>query len=297
MSRETEKVFSELHKFLDKHEVENLSENDTKKLIDEFLKGYNSAPQTEITEKTAKTAEDFLDLALNAPSNAKAVKYAKKAIALDPDNIDAAKTLIDLTAVDDFDRFKKLEKLYEKSLKYMEDNHFIPDDVGHFWGVFGTRPFMRMCFALFDCYVAFGMYGSAVTLGEYMLKLSKSDNIGVRYYLINLYAIMESEKKACSLFRKYHGENETQMLLAMAILYFRKNDFTKSEEYLRNLAKVNPDTKRFFKLMFSDDEFPESEVKNAYRPDTIEEFCYIMDGMSFVIQETPALFLWAKDVL
>lgn len=67
MSKQTEKIFKEL---------------------DKFMAQYNSSVFEEITEANAKSSDDFLELAYDATSKKNALKYAKKAFELDPNNLE-----------------------------------------------------------------------------------------------------------------------------------------------------------------------------------------------------------------
>ena len=61
---------------------------------------YNNNLPEKVTEKTAKTVDDFLELAEKATTKAQAEKYIKKALELDPDNMDAISASLDM--IEDF---------------------------------------------------------------------------------------------------------------------------------------------------------------------------------------------------
>ena len=73
-----------------------------------------------LTEKTAQTADDYLELAENATSKTKAIKYLKKACELDAENIDAELQLIDLTAKNNTEYLRRIEELLAKAKKQLE---------------------------------------------------------------------------------------------------------------------------------------------------------------------------------
>ena len=88
MSRETEKVLKELQKYLDAHAEDAADEADVDALTERFFAEYN---QKCIGQKdhVPGTADDYLDLAEQATSKKKCVEYLHKALALEPDNLDA----------------------------------------------------------------------------------------------------------------------------------------------------------------------------------------------------------------
>ena len=79
-------------KALNKH-MNSLPEGkeDINTILHEFVEKYNQALDLRgpLTEKTARTSDDFLELAENAPSKAKTIKYLKRACELDDGNVDA----------------------------------------------------------------------------------------------------------------------------------------------------------------------------------------------------------------
>lgn len=62
MSRETEKMFKGLQEFMAKNISEDMSEEDMKKMVDEYMSNQIGAPMNELTEKNAQTSDDFLEL-------------------------------------------------------------------------------------------------------------------------------------------------------------------------------------------------------------------------------------------
>ena len=65
------------------------------------------------------------------------------------------------------------------------------ENIGSFWLMVETRPYMRIKFA----YAKFLKECAAISECEDMIKLCKNDNLGVRHTLIYLYAVTENDKK------------------------------------------------------------------------------------------------------
>lgn len=225
MSRDTEKVFKQLHEFIEKNVTEDMTEEEANKLISQFMNDYNNAPKPVITERTASSAEDYLELAQDADSEANALKYAKKALSLDPDNLDAEAMVIDIGSKDEIDLVKQLERAVAHGNKVMEKKGHMKDDVGQFWGVVETRPYMRLCDNYVEALISCGMMGKAITECEEMLRLCENDNLGMRFKL---------------------------MLLPISILYFKLGDWNEAEKYLKRLKKSNKELKRFVKAVVNE---------------------------------------------
>ena len=298
MSRETEKMFKGLQEFMAKNISEDMSEEDMKKMVDEYMSNQIGAPMNELTEKNAQTSDDFLELAMDAENEATALKYAKKALKLDPDNLDAEAMIADITSENDFDYYKKLKRIVEHGNKVIEKNGFL-EDVGHFWGVIETRPYMRVRHSYIESLIACRMMTHAIDECEDMLRLSENDNLGIRYILMHLYAYVEDETKALELHKKYEGNDETQMLLPLAMIYFKLEKWEQAEKYLKKLSKANKDTKKFIKAVLTDSLDREAQKMNSfgYAPFSIEEFVTEFAENSYLFRAEYNFFIWADGIL
>ena len=61
--------------------------------------------------------------------------------------------------------------------------NYFETGVGHFWGIFETRPYMRARYALIEATLKIKTYQAAKTVLEHLmdlLRLYRSDNMGVR---------------------------------------------------------------------------------------------------------------------
>ena len=297
MSMYTEKVFKALNAAMTENNADEMSEEEFQRFVSDFMAKQNAAPPKTVTEKNAKTAEDYLELAADADSYAKALEYARKAKKLDPNNIDALRMVVELTVDRPVDAVKKLEQVVAKGTRIMEAQGYIPDGVGEFWGLFETRPYMRARFALMEACVLCGMFEKAETECREILRLCESDNLGARYYLMHIFALQGNEEDALELWNKYDNYDETQFLLPLSILAYRRNDLKKAEEYLKRLYKVNKDAKKFIlKLSRNDYPDPDEISLDGYRPFSEEELLveYAENTMLFFVSAN--YFIWAAGV-
>lgn len=297
MSRETEKSFKEMHDFLAKNARDDMSEEELNALVNEFMSQKNTSGDIHITENTAKTSDDFFELACGTESEAKALKYVKKAIALDKDNLDAIGLKIELSARNTIDAFKQYEQAVSHGHKLMEKQGFLKDDVGHFWGVVETRPYMRLRSSYADVLIECAMYKKAIAEYEDMIRLNENDNLGMRFTLMHLYAMLEMEDEALKLLEHYSEHDETQLVFPLSILYFKKGDLESANKYLKRVMKVNKDTKKFIKAYLNDSWQKEVEKMNdfGYRPYTMEEFITELLENSFLFKDCHAYFMWASE--
>lgn len=300
--RQIEKMLRQLQQYMDAHDTgEDMTEEKLKALADRFFQEQDEkgAPE-EVTPQTAKTSEDFLELAQNSRDNASLCrKYAEKAIALDPDNLDAQCLLTDLNFPRGQNPEKRLardEEVVEQGRDYMKRLE-VPD--GNYWGDVRTRPFMRALdqYAM-DCYY-YGMHRKCASLFEEMIRCNPGDNQGIRSVLILLYMFLEEEEKAEKLYAAYsdNGE-ETVLLLGMADLKFRLGKLREAENYLQKLLNTNPGTKKFFRTVEDDEEELMPYQKLTYlRPFTYEELAASYAQAFDLFDSCFSFFLWGNRVL
>ncbi len=296
MSIQTEVVFKELDKYLKENKERIHSDDDMMQLANEFMKEYNNrAPKN----NTPSTADDYL-IRASKPETTKgqAINYVKKALELEPENLDANCELISLLYSDDPNR--KLEEL-DKIIKKADDEYtkagtFEQYD-GKFWQFYETRPYMRLREAHFRTLIECRMISPAITEGQEMMKLNKDDNLGIRYTLAPLYVFVEDEKKLLSLSKK--SKNDPPFLLALSALYYKLRDYDKAKEYLLKMADTNKDTKKFLRALVNDDMETLCTFENdmGYRPWTIEELSATYFENSFLYESMGPYFYWAYNAL
>ena len=299
MSRETEKGLKELQKSSDEYAEEAADEVG----VDLFsAQSLVECIQKHADQKTqsAETASDYLELARWAASRKKRAEYLHKALELEPDNLDARLQLI-MRATDDQieEQLLALQELLEAADKQMEKSGAFKEYAGEFWTAFETRPYMRVRYTYFDVLISCGMMRRAIDEGQRLLELCENDNLGVRYQLMHLYAYMEDEMHALALHKQFDSYEETQMLLPLAVLYYKLNQFDKAEDYIKRLAKANKDTKKFLRAAARDqlDDYIGEMSPYGYRPFTMEELLDELMHTSYLFNSVPYFFAWASKVL
>ena len=300
MSKETEKIFKELHERMENENAEDMSDEDVDRILQELIQKHNENSSFELTEDTAETSDDFLDMAQETENEVLALKYAKKALKLDPDNLDAELMIADLKAKDPLDYLDRLKKVVSHGAKIMKAQGYDTDEyIGDYWGFIETRPYMRAKMQYINMLKSSGMIGKAIEECEDVLRLNENDNMGVRYILMHLYAFMEDEKKALVLYKKYVEYDESQILLPLSILYFKRGNTRKATSYLERLAKANKDTKLFFKSIVNDEleKYIDEMEDFGYRPNSIEDLIVGFLENSFLYDQIPIYLLWAAEKL
>lgn len=298
MDREMEKILKELQRLLDAHAEDAADEAKIDRLAEQFLSEQGIRPFD--ANAVPETADDYLDLAEQTTSRKKRIEYLRKALELEPDNVDAQLQLIVHTMEHKMDeQLPALQKLRETAAKQLESEGYFKEDVGAFWAILETRPYMRVCYAYFDALISCGMIRRAIDEGQRLLQLCENDNLGVRYQLMHLYAYTEDEMHALALHKQFDAHEETQMLLPLAVLYYKLNQFDEAEDYIKRLSAVNKDTKKILRAAAQDrlEDYFDQLNPFGYRPFTIEELLEELMKCWYLFDSVPYFFTWASSRL
>jgi tetratricopeptide (TPR) repeat protein len=129
-------------------------------------------------------AQDLIYQAWDARTAGESIRLARKALKISPDCADAYVILGDLTTK----TAAEGKRLYEQGVAAAErelgPTTFI-DDVGHFWGLLETRPYMRARYGLARAEYYLGNHSAAIAHAEELLRLNPGDNQGIRYVLLS----------------------------------------------------------------------------------------------------------------
>ena len=113
-------------------------------------------------------------------------------------------------------------------------------DLGHFWGVTATRPYMRVRFGLAQTLEQLGRTEEAVEHYQELLRLNPNDNQGVRYSLMPRLMELRKDGEAARLLKAYE-EKSTNWVYARALLAFRLGGKSiAARRELREALRTNP---------------------------------------------------------
>ena len=304
MNRQMDRTMKELHQFLNDHANEEMSMEEINALLGVHIKEMNARKPEKLTEKTAETADDFMELAeekLEEGDELGALRLARKALKLDPDNLDAEWFVIRYEEKDPEVTLSKIRTALESGKANLEkQGYFDKDNIGHFWQIFETRPYIRLKNQYVFCLAAVGKLKLAAREAEDIIYLNEDDNTGVRFRLMHLYAALEDAKAAEKLLKKYSEHDEGPLLLAMILLYYKLDETDQAEKYLRRLTKIIKDTRNFVRDVLAGREeriLSELEQKGGYCPFSEEELVMTYDENSYVYDTVPVFFRWMAKAL
>lgn len=299
MSRQSEKALRELLNYIETNRSESPDDEELSRLTRQFSEQRKNSASLQTCEEVPLCADDYLDFAENSENDKEKIKYIKKALSLEPDNLDAGLMLAATESKSFSDFFEAVNKLAEKGTQLMEEGGYFKNHTGDFWPVLETRPYMRILSEKFHILIQCGMMRAAAKEGWRMIELNNTDNLGIRYDLMHIFAMLEDEPSALKLAEKFSEHDESSMLLPMVVMYYKLCDFDRARECLERLQKINKDTKKYFDAVLSGkvEKYIAEMAPFGYRPFTIEELLIVTDEHEFLYMSSPEFFLWANSIL
>jgi tetratricopeptide (TPR) repeat protein len=166
-------------------------------------------------------------------------ELANRALEISPDCADAYVLLAgntrDLAEATELNR-----KAVEAGERALGAKAFV-DDVGHFWGLLETRPYMRARLTLAQCLWESGKHDEAIEHYCDMLRLNPNDNQGIRYILAACLLDLGYDDEAAKLIDQYKDDASAAWAYASALIAFRRTGDSEDARLLLAEAKnTNP---------------------------------------------------------
>ncbi len=285
MDNKFQQILNEFLKNVDAKDEKELNEK-----LQEFMEHYNNGEI--VYENTAlDDAYDLLEKAETAKTRSQAIKFAKQAYDVCPDCFDAILFQVQLEE-NPIKRLQLLETgLTKEKNKLMNEKFFEKDNIGEFYQLFETRPYIRGLYAKADYLLLDGKIKQALDICKEILRLNESDNTGARYLLMAIYAYLEDEKEILKLYKKY-PEEDLEMLFPLFALYYKLGNDSKAKEYLDRVNKANPNLLKYFQGTIKVNE----KVPVGYygRGDSSEVIMYF-EQYDFLIDTMPTLSYYIID--
>jgi tetratricopeptide (TPR) repeat protein len=118
---------------------------------------------------------------------------------------------------------------------------FFQDNVGRFWGIIQTRPYMRALFGLAQCLEDIGQSENALTHYRELLRLNPNDNQGVRDIILPLLLELGLDDEAKELLKRYKSDTDFALwAYGRVLLTFRqKGNSAMARKYLDKALAAN----------------------------------------------------------
>jgi tetratricopeptide (TPR) repeat protein len=148
------------------------------------------------------------------------IKLARQALAISPDCADAYVLLAEEARSP-----REAKELYEQGVHAGEralGPDMFEEDVGHFWGLIETRPYMRAREGLAHSLWQLGKRRQAIEHYRDMLRLNPGDNQGIRYVLANCLLRENDDEALGKLLDQYKDDAMAEWGYTRALLLFRR---------------------------------------------------------------------------
>jgi len=256
----------------------------------------NSMPAPPSDDSEDK-AQELVYSAYESSDPKKRTALAKKALKVDPDNVDAHLILADDPVQSVFGAvscYREAVAAGERKL----GKDFIEQHAGHFWGIPETRPYMRALECLagnLRCTAAGREEGfeemnlEVLEIYQKMLRLNPGDNQGIRYKLLYHLIELGRDNEAEKLYKQYHDDESAWWRYGRALLDYRKQGDT--EKSRKSLAAAIEYNKHFPPYILGIRRFPDAPPGHYGIGDANEAAYYMNDSM-LAWENTPGAIDW-----
>jgi tetratricopeptide (TPR) repeat protein len=220
-------------------------------------------------------AQELIYEAWEATTAARGIALAQKALALSPDCADGYLFLAEREA-DPAAARRLLEEGVAAGARAIGPRAF-EKDVGHFWALLETRPYMRARAALAKMLWDQGERADAVAHWEELLRLNPNDNQGVRKTLVGHLIELGRDADAQSLLARYDEEN-AWMSYARALLVFRREG--RSLDAQTALARAREVNRYVPAYLTGKKPLPRFLPDHHRMGDDAEAMCYAAEGLA-----------------
>jgi tetratricopeptide (TPR) repeat protein len=184
-------------------------------------------------------AQDLMYEAFEA-QGPRRVALAREALAISPDCADAYLLLAEETKSSLEEAHELLEQGVAAGERALGREPF-EEDVGYFWGLIETRPYMRARAALAETLWALGRRVEAVEHQRELLRLNPNDNQGVRYRQAEYLLALERYHELDALFAAYEDDAGAAFAYTKALAAFRRHgDASEPRALLAEAREQNP---------------------------------------------------------
>ena len=184
-------------------------------------------------------AQDLMYRAWETADQRQRVALAKEALSRSPLCADAYVLLAEETAKTPAEAIDLYRKGLEAGEKAIGPAAF-QDDVGHFWGLLETRPYMRARGGLAQALWDVGRHDEAIEHYRELLRLNPNDNQGNRYLLAGCLLALDRDADLTALLNAYGQESTAEWSYTWALIAYRRDgDSVEARSLLEKATTTN----------------------------------------------------------
>jgi tetratricopeptide (TPR) repeat protein len=216
------------------------------------------------------------------------VKLAREALRISADCADAYVLLAE-RALDADRRFELYRQGMEAGERALGPEVF-RNDVGHFWRIHETRPYMRARFGYGESLEAAERWGDAVEIYRDLLRLDSDDSQGARFPLAVCLLRAKRDEEAQRFLAEHDEESHALLEYARALVEFRLHgDSPEARRRLRRAVRGNATAPKY---ILGNDELPEIPDSPSRGSDGEAVLCAFALGIAW--RETEGSLAWLK---
>ena len=251
-----------------------------------FMQQQLAAPAAPRAPRTpAEEAQELIYDAMDAVGR-RQVQLIRRALAIDPDCVDAHNLLGDRTGDP-----RESEPLYRRAADAARrslDPSLFERGVGHFWGIMETRPYMRALYGLAGALDRQGRVEEAIERYQEMLRLNPNDNQGARYALAPLLYRAGKLEELKRLLERYDEPSAATLYLKALLLFRTEGDSAASRAAASRALREN---RHMEKYLSGRSELPPAGPP-VYSPGSEEEAVVFACDLIDLWEEMPGALRW-----
>ncbi len=283
--RAMERVMLEMERFVAGSEFDDIDQ------ANEAIRRRLSGPMDAIPSTASTPLERAQEMAYRAVESRgrRRVQLARKALEVSGDCADAYVILAERTG----DVAQALD-LYAQGVAAGEralGPQMFAENVGRFWDLITTRPYMRARFGLAQCLEELGRGEEAIGHYRELLRLNPNDNQGVRYSLLTGLLTSGLDDEAGALLEQFGDEPTAMWLYGRTLWTFRRGgDSLVARASLRRALGAN---RRVPKYLTGKEELPHTDPL-SYALRSEEEAVICARALANVWHDTPGAVEWLR---
>ncbi len=268
----------------------DLSPDDLKSLEASILHGELGRYPPSPLFTARHNAEGYVWQALHCGSREEARRSILRALELDPENPDAQIILSDIDGLRGEQRLAVLRRAAACGEHRLGDA-FIRQNVGRFWSLIETRPYMRALGALAFQLRDQKQFAESSAIFGRMIELNPADSQGIRYPLLGVYLRADKLDHAARLLQFFHTDANPSMVWGRTLLLLLQGDENGAKAELAKARQLNKYVELGFLCIL---DIPKGLAEDP-APGSIVEAFYVMDSVGVAWEEHAEAFRWFKE--
>jgi tetratricopeptide (TPR) repeat protein len=204
-------------------------------MLSKLVSGLGAGP----ADDPLAEAQELMYTAWETADRRRRIALAKEALSRSPLCADAYVLLAEETATTPAEAIELYRKGVEAGAQAVGPAAF-KQDVGHFWGLLETRPYMRARCGLAQALWAAGHQDEATGHYRELLRLNPNDNQGIRYLLAACLLDLDRDADLAMLLNAYRDDGSAEWAYTTALVAFRRGgDTPETQALLKEAVTTN----------------------------------------------------------